>query len=521
MTGIEYFSYVSTRACADPVKTVFLCVPDEFGKTVDDVRSFAEKSGWLDEVEDDAALLIAPVVPKGWKAVQPDAVRDIYLHDRNAFKAPSRVSMPGRNGTVWTWEPLIFLVGYREGATYAGNLSIAHPAFAAASILVDGAPDDYSAADEPSDHWFVPVPSKAYHALCHEVPLAAWLFGSAASDQRFIDYIHATKSPDWALRVSGELSGDDPRIARKAMREFMSHVMRWKSAPDGILAWRGSRREFYTDGRYRHASVDVGGHAYHYAVYLPKGLGEKDVRGLPLVFSIHGRGEPAWIFSEKNGWECLADETREFVVVLPDSPYDLWFPDRDGDVPEKIIEQVVDQYGCDAERVYITGFSNGALFTCQEASTRPWLFAAASPWNGPEEKKMVADGFQSFVYDRGLLDSGYDIPFWYYVGDSDNKAALGDRESEIDFMTAANGCSRDSEVVWDSSEHYPSDEGYLQGDRLSTRAFANAGGSVRVGFTVMRDMPHGAIPDEARAAWNFMKRFRRPTGAKHVEEVAR
>ena len=58
-----------------------------------------------------------------------------------------------------------------------------------------------------------------------------------------------------------------------------------------------------------------------------------------------------------------------------------------------------------------------------------------------------------------------------------------------------------------------------RGERLTSRVFANADGSVRVGLTTARDMPHGAIADEARAAWAFMSRFTRPEGSHTVEEV--
>jgi len=73
--------------------------------------------------------------------------------------------------------------------------------------------------------------------------------------------------------------------------------------------------------------------------------------------------------------------------------------------------------------------------------------------------------------------------------------------------------------VWDGANCYTAERGYTQGERLCTRAFANAEGSVRVCLTVARDMPHGAIADEARAAWAFMSRFKRAAGSKRVEEV--
>lgn len=41
-------------------------------------------------------------------------------------------------------------------------------------------------------------------------------------------------------------------------------------------------------------------------------------------------------------------------------------------------------------------------------------------------------------------------------------------------------------------------------------------GVARVAVTTMRDMPHGAIHDESRAVWDFLKRFRRLAGRKKI-----
>ena len=39
-----------------------------------------------------------------------------------------------------------------------------------------------------------------------------------------------------------------------------------------------------------------------------------------------------------------------------------------------------------------------------------------------------------------------------------------------------------------------------------------ADGAVPVSVTVMKEMPHGAIHDQSRAAWRFLSRFRRIEG---------
>ena len=111
MDDQQFYSYVSTRAGADPVKTVFLFVPNDQAGTLASVEAFARESGWLDQVERDADVLVAPLAPRGWEAERSDLPLALYRACRNDFKAPSGVSIPGRDGVVWTWEVMIQLVG--------------------------------------------------------------------------------------------------------------------------------------------------------------------------------------------------------------------------------------------------------------------------------------------------------------------------------------------------------------------------------------------------------------------------
>jgi poly(3-hydroxybutyrate) depolymerase len=540
MGETPFYHFISSTAALDPVKTVFLCVPDSEAATVADVAAFATISGWIDQVERDGSLLIAPLAADGWAAEPIDLLKQLYLEHRNAFSAPSGRAIPGRPGGVWAWEPLIHVVGYAEGAKFAGNSLLAHPNFAASCVLVDGRPDDFAAAEEASDHWLVPSPSTGYGARNRDIPVAVWLFGDdpdgGAAAAHFREVNRAVEvgeqtflgqrtqvlcnpdEPAWQVRRTPGLKGRDPAIAPLAMREFLNHVVRWKNSPDGTLAWHISKREFGEGRRYRHFSVRSGDHTYPCAVHLPSGMSRQEAAGLPLVLSLHGRGEPAWLFAEKNGWEALADETRAFMVALPDSPENRWTFDRDEHVLELLLERLVADFAADATRVYVTGFSNGAVFACQQASTRPHLFAAASPWNGPGIEAARAGGLDSFVLADGFAASGYVLPFWICVGDADDKAPV-ERPEELDAVLAVNGCSRERVQRWDAGNRYHADWGYRDGSRMATSAFTDRAGSLRVGFTVMKDMPHGAIADEARATWEFVRRFRRPPGAKQVEEI--
>ena len=65
--------------------------------------------------------------------------------------------------------------------------------------------------------------------------------------------------------------------------------------------------------------------------------------------------------------------------------------------------------------------------------------------------------------------------------------------------------------------YYTTSQGYLQGDRFKTLVYHGPDGLPRVAFTVMKNMPHGAIPEQSRAAWEFLRHFRRPAGSRQIE----
>lgn len=536
MSAEPCYVYVSTRASVDPVKTVIVVPSADDARTLEDAERFARSSGWIDAVEKDAAVLVVAVAPRGWGACPQDLPLRLYRENRRSFKAVAGGSAAAA-GSLWAWETLIYLVGYGDGATFVGDFVMACPGFAAASVLVDGSPRGVSALDEPSCHWLVPNPT-AYDANNRDIPIAVWLMGTGdaaalrehallvdgASVVREIFCAgHATttfenpKNAGMQVRVTLGLTGSDPAIAGVAM-DFFCRVMRWKNGPDGSLAPRRTKTEFFSDGRYLHHEIEHGGEVYHYAVYLPEGRDATAVWGFPLVLSIHGRGEPTWIFSGKNGWEDLADETGAFAVLLPDSPGNVWSFERDEGALRKIVAQALVTYGFDAARVYLTGFSNGAVFACQMVSSFPELFAAASPWNGPSLDAMRSCGLGEFVFDPSFASAGYEMPLWICAGDSDDKAGELDAD-ELVCALAANGCSPSTARRWSADEHYVPEAGYREGERLQTMVYANVAGTVLVGLTLVRNMPHGAIADEARAAWEFMRRFRRPDGARYVEVV--
>ncbi len=520
------YYYVSTKAGCDPAETIYVCAPEMYAATVEGAGAFAVSSGWQAIAEEQGAVLVVPVATHGWENEPVTLLPELFSETRSRFRSRSGKAIWGRAGKVFCWETLLYVVGYGEGAVFAGNFTTARPNFAAATALVDGLPTDFTAGDAPSNHWMAAHVSDDYGVQNKDIPVCLWMFGaSPEAAAPTLAHFHGM------TRLVTEDFADEPARSRYIFEEQFAHVIRWKDGPDGLLTRMESREEFYKNPSYiRHTAV-LGDTGYDYFVHLPAGKTAEQVKGLPVVFTVHGRGEPAWMFMVKNGWDTLADETGEFVVVSPDSPGNIWFILRDGDVFEKIIDQLARDYGIDTERVYLTGFSNGAVMTREMAWYRPELFAAIAPSNGPwfdtrsmqlidESKppKELAPEVRAMM--RRFLAEGWQMPCAVFYGDNDTTAAP-DKDEAPNLFLIANGCAVQSLVLYDKTNYFTPENGYRQGDRFCTRGYRAADGVTCVLITTMKNMPHGAIAEESRLTWEFVKHFRRRKGQKQVELIDR
>jgi poly(3-hydroxybutyrate) depolymerase len=543
----QYYIYVSTRACYDPAKTIFVCAPGEEAGDLASAERFARRSGWQALAEYDGAVLIVPLAPKGWAAEQTSLPGKIFDSVRGAAESRNGKSLMGREGKLWCWETLIYLVGYGDGAVFAGNCVVAEPNRFAATVLIGGAPNDYSAGARPSSHWLVRNVTSDYAVRNDQIPSSLWLLGAPAEDaRRAVDYFAAVDGFEQAPKqiAMGELQvccyqneanpaqrlmlSEQPMLAGLSLahiilEEYFEHTIRWKDGPDGTLRLHLGRTGFYTNPRFIHRSVIVSCLEYAYSVHLPDELSLSEVQGLPILFSVHGRGEPAWLFAEKNGWDVLADKTRAFVLICPDSPGNIWQFKRDGHAFGAMIDKLYADYGLDRTRVYLTGFSNGGSIIREVGSAYPQLFAGISPYNAPVHVPGIVMGD---AISPQLLPSGYELPYWVYVGDNDPAAGL-DVDEQLEIMLAVNHCAKRPaqglttrfapDEVRTGKGYYTVARGYTEGDRFQTLVYHGSDGIPRVGYTIMKNMPHGAICEQSLATWEFLRHFRRPAGSRQVE----
>ena len=117
----------------------------------------------------------------------------------------------------------------------------------------------------------------------------------------------------------------------------------------------------------------------NYIVYAPKDLGTKR----PLLISCHGMNQDAGYQRDMLKIEAIAD-TAKFVTVFPngiDRGWDIG-GDRDLRYMQALIDKMVERYDIDPNRVYISGFSMGGMFTYHCMNRMADKFAAFAPISG-------------------------------------------------------------------------------------------------------------------------------------------
>lgn len=509
--GRKVLYYVSS-GCRTwrPAKSLLVFAPDETAKDAELLRQFAEDSGWKEAAEKDWAVLILPVTEKGWANEEPAIVKQIYKAVWRDAPSPDPNDF---RGNVWCWETLVFGVGYSEGAVLVGNAAVAHPNGFACAAMVNGEPSCYEAGEEYTDRWLLPDASPSWYKKNREIPVEVLMLGERDYSNAEKYFLGTACSRDQVV-VNNCAFGTGKHTTVFIMDHFSTRI-RWKNSPDGTAACVLNEKQFMESGEFDHDFVDHNGFRYDFHIKVPKEV--SDPKGLAVVLLLHGHGEPAWLFSYKNGWAELADETGEFILVLPNSPANSWQVERDEAIFEPLIRKLSERYGIDTERVYLTGFSNGSLGTCWYGERHPELFAAISPWNSP----MVC-------YEDELEKSGYELPIFAVNGDLDHKMDVPRRfykEFFSAFLRLNGGDPKETDKgpvrllpdeVWTDADVYSSKEEYPEGGRMTTYAFRDRDGQVKVCFTNVSEMPHGAIKDTARAAWRVLRRFHRPGNGKTV-----
>lgn len=125
--------------------------------------------------------------------------------------------------------------------------------------------------------------------------------------------------------------------------------------------------------------IVVDGKSRNMIVHVP----DNTPQNAPLVITLHGFQQSADYQRNTTAWDQVAD-TAKFVVVYPDAINSWWdvYGQSDLTFIEKIIDHMNEKYDIDRNRVYVSGFSLGAMMTYHVAEHLSDKVAAFGPVSG-------------------------------------------------------------------------------------------------------------------------------------------
>lgn len=191
-----------------------------------------------------------------------------------------------------------------------------------------------------------------------------------------------------------------------------------------------SAAEYGTPGL--HMNVELGDRTYD--LYAPEGYdGETPV---PAVLVLHGMPAGPAEAQYASGMDDLADE-EGFLAVYPAGTNDRWTSSPgggDATFLNDLVEELVTGWNADPDRVYVSGFSNGADMAMVFAIERPDLVAAVAPVT-PSGTGRV---------ERTIEDMTEPVPMVAFLGGIDQRLSIGERLLET--WRAGAGCDGEDTV---------------------------------------------------------------------------
>ena len=158
-----------------------------------------------------------------------------------------------------------------------------------------------------------------------------------------------------------------------------------------------------------------------YLLWLPEGYGEDPDKKWPLIYFLHGSGDAEYdstfVLSYGLPEVLLAGEQPEnfpFVVVSPQTyPNIPWWGEDVPRILNALLDDVINRYQIDEQRMYLTGLSMGGYGSWFQAALYPGRFAALVSISG--------SGYRTpDVPPEEFLCRVEDVPAWIIHGALDD-----------------------------------------------------------------------------------------------------
>ena len=201
-------------------------------------------------------------------------------------------------------------------------------------------------------------------------------------------------------------------------------------------------------------SIEVSGIERTYFLHVPPKMNGS------LLIALHGGGGSGKSIARLTGFNELADE-RGFLVAYPNALRKHWNDGRGinayysqrGEVDDvsfisKLIDHLIEKYNLDDGRVYVAGFSNGAMMAYRIACEIPERIAAIACVSGSMPKSLNCPGKSpiSVLIIHGLQDPI--VPWKGGELTTRSGVTLGEVlpiPEVVEYWTLRNGCSEKEE----------------------------------------------------------------------------
>ena len=223
----------------------------------------------------------------------------------------------------------------------------------------------------------------------------------------------------------------------------------------------------------------------NYLVYVPKNLGENR----PLLISCHGMNQDAGYQKDQLKIETIAD-TAKFVTVFPngiDRGWDI-SGNRDINFVLAIIDAMVRQYKIDRNRVYLSGFSMGGMFTYHAMNRIADKIAAFAPISGYPMGGATANA------------NVRPIPIIHTHGTSDDVVNFGGVQGSLNVWIKHNGCPTTAKVT----------RNYRGTNHITRHVWSPGNQGVEVVLMELKDKGHWVSNDVVFTGdeiWRFCSRY--------------
>lgn len=161
-----------------------------------------------------------------------------------------------------------------------------------------------------------------------------------------------------------------------------------------------------------------------YLLYLPQEYEHKD--SWPLLIFLHGSGERGTDLQlvKKHGPPKLIEAGKPFpfIVVSPQCPEGQWWQSVE---LTALLDEIVEKYKVDEDRIYVTGLSMGGFGTWSLAAYAPHRLAAIAPICGGGETYWT----EQFPH----------LPVWVFHGAKDKAVPLQRSEDMVESLKKDGG----------------------------------------------------------------------------------